>query len=187
MVFRFFRPEEKILSETLEGIKVPVRRVGSSAREDLAPGASGAGEISEVLPEAVKKAEPKTKEPEPEIEKVEPEAAPAEVKKMAPEIKKAVPESEEDEPKAAAPAKVSDMDEEIRKMEEDILGAPRQMTPAEKAEAGAHFNKATEFFKQGRYEDAISEWQKVLIINPGHELSKQKIQKAEEERKRGRP
>jgi len=52
------------------------------------------------------------------------------------------------------------------------------MTPAEKAKAGAHFNKATELYKQGRYEAAIAEWQKVLKINPDHELSKQKIQKA---------
>ncbi|MBA3052622.1 tetratricopeptide repeat protein [bacterium] len=48
-----------------------------------------------------------------------------------------------------------------------------------KAKAGAHFNKATELYKQGRYEEAIAEWQEVLKINPAHELSKQKINKAQ--------
>jgi len=45
---------------------------------------------------------------------------------------------------------------------------------------GHYFNKATELFQQGKYKEAVREWQKVLEINPGHKLSKQKIKMAEE-------
>jgi len=43
-----------------------------------------------------------------------------------------------------------------------------------------HFRKATEFYIKGEYEKAIAEWEKVLAIDPNHELSKIKIKKAEE-------
>ncbi len=56
--------------------------------------------------------------------------------------------------------------------------SPAKRDPAVKARMGAHFNKATELYKQGRYEEAIEQWHEVLKIEPSHELSKQKIQKA---------
>lgn len=49
-----------------------------------------------------------------------------------------------------------------------------------------HFSRATDFYKNGDYENAIWEWENVLEIDPHHELSKKKIAKArdrlEEER-----
>ncbi|MFH1958451.1 MAG: PorV/PorQ family protein [bacterium] len=47
-------------------------------------------------------------------------------------------------------------------------------------EEGYYFNKATQLFQQGKYEEAIAEWQKVLEINPEHQLSRDKIKMAEE-------
>ncbi|RLD15902.1 MAG: hypothetical protein DRI36_06450 [Caldiserica bacterium] len=41
-----------------------------------------------------------------------------------------------------------------------------------------HFMKATKLYQEGRYEEAIEEWEKVLEIDPNHELSKKKIEKA---------
>ena len=51
-------------------------------------------------------------------------------------------------------------------------------------EEGYYFNKATQLFQQGKYEEAIKEWQKVLEINPNHQLSKDKIKMAEEKLKK---
>jgi len=45
---------------------------------------------------------------------------------------------------------------------------------------GYYFNKATQLFQQGKYKQAIKDWQKVLDINPEHQLSKDKIKMAEE-------
>jgi len=41
-----------------------------------------------------------------------------------------------------------------------------------------HFNKATEFYVKGEYRKAIREWEQVLKIDPAHELSRRKIEKA---------
>ncbi|MFH1353303.1 MAG: tetratricopeptide repeat protein [bacterium] len=41
-----------------------------------------------------------------------------------------------------------------------------------------YFGRATAFYVQGEYGKAIKEWEKVLEIDPNHELSKQKIEKA---------
>jgi len=43
-----------------------------------------------------------------------------------------------------------------------------------------HFKKATQLYQQGKYEEAISEWKKVLELDPNHELSRKKIEKAKE-------
>jgi len=40
-----------------------------------------------------------------------------------------------------------------------------------------HFNRANEFYKQGKYKPAIEEWKKVLEIDPNHKLSQRKIEK----------
>ena len=178
MVFHFSRSEEQMLRDDMEGIKVPVRRAQAVGEKDAATAElqkvpSAESTMSEVYPdeiEAAVVAEPEIEKPvtaaEPEKEKPAPVEAPA-------------PRPAETAPAPAAIPE-SDMDSEIRRMEEAILGEPKEMTPAEKARAGEHFNKATALFKQGRYEDAIAEWQKVLIINPGHELSKEKIRKAQD-------
>ncbi|RLD15904.1 MAG: hypothetical protein DRI36_06460 [Caldiserica bacterium] len=42
-----------------------------------------------------------------------------------------------------------------------------------------YFNKATQLYLEGKYEEAIKYWEKVLEIDPDHELSEQKIEKAE--------
>ena len=49
-----------------------------------------------------------------------------------------------------------------------------------KTEMRKHFNKATQLYSEGKYEEAIKEWQKVLEIDPNHNLSKVKIKKAKE-------
>ena len=48
---------------------------------------------------------------------------------------------------------------------------------------GEHFNRASDLFNQGKYDEAIVEWEKVLEIDPEHELSKQKIERAKSARK----
>ena len=46
-----------------------------------------------------------------------------------------------------------------------------------------HFSKATSYYIKGEYSRAISEWQKVLALDPTHELSRQKIIQAQEQLK----
>jgi len=75
------------------------------------------------------------------------------VAKPAPvQPKKASPKT----PKAVSPKKeILTMDEEIRKMEQEIFSAPVapvKITPAMKVIMGVHFNKATELYQQGRFE-----------------------------------
>jgi len=43
-----------------------------------------------------------------------------------------------------------------------------------------HFGKATQLYLQEKYKEAIAEWEKVIEINPSHNLSRQKIEKAKE-------
>ncbi|MFH1353330.1 MAG: PorV/PorQ family protein [bacterium] len=73
-------------------------------------------------------------------------------------------------PKKTAP----EIEKEIIKVEK-ILS-----TQEKKALMGKHFNKATQFYKQGNYFDAISEWEEVLKINPDHALSLEKIERTKE-------
>jgi len=47
-----------------------------------------------------------------------------------------------------------------------------------KTEMRKYFNKATQLYLQGKYEEAIKYWEKVLEIDPNHKLSKIKIRKA---------
>lgn len=41
-----------------------------------------------------------------------------------------------------------------------------------------HFQQATAHFKNGDFERAVNEWEKVLALDPGHDLSRAKIAKA---------
>lgn len=52
-----------------------------------------------------------------------------------------------------------------------------QTQKQQKRRMQVHFLMATENFKAGLYEEAISEWEKVLAIDPDHALSLQKIEK----------
>ncbi|MBU2528081.1 MAG: tetratricopeptide repeat protein [Candidatus Omnitrophota bacterium] len=192
MVFRFSPPREQVLPKNMDGIKVPVRRSDAvpdlksedAYPEDVKPA------VSKPAPVPFERVETRPDDTAPVAEKISeiypddivpavPDPAPAAIKKAQPPTKKAGATDEAET--------TSDMDAEIKRMEEEILGAPAppppsapaRMTPAEKAKAGAHFNKATELYKQGRYEEAIAEWQEVLKINPDHKLSKQKINKAQ--------
>ncbi|MFH1957063.1 MAG: PorV/PorQ family protein [bacterium] len=73
-------------------------------------------------------------------------------------------------PKEAAP-----------KIEKEIIKAEKVLSPQDKKTLmGKHFNNATQLYKQGRYFDAISEWEEVLKINPDHALSRQKIERTKE-------
>ncbi len=41
-----------------------------------------------------------------------------------------------------------------------------------------HYMRATRYYKKRMYKEAISEWQKVLKIDPNHKQSKELIEKA---------
>ena len=43
-----------------------------------------------------------------------------------------------------------------------------------------YFNRATKLYNQGKYKEAIREWENVLDLGPNHELSKIKIEKAKQ-------
>ena len=58
----------------------------------------------------------------------------------------------------------------------DVL--ERGESKTDSAKKVLYFNRGTEFYKQGQYEKAIAEWEKVLEIDPGHILSREKIEKA---------
>ncbi|MFH1353433.1 MAG: PorV/PorQ family protein, partial [bacterium] len=69
--------------------------------------------------------------------------------------------------------------------ETEELKEGRQVLLLEGAkEEGYYFNNATQLFQQGKYEESIKEWRKVLEINPEHQLSKDKIKMAEEKLKK---
>jgi len=46
-----------------------------------------------------------------------------------------------------------------------------------------YFGQATKYYRQEQYEKAIRMWEKVLELDPTHEISKEKIQKAKEMKK----
>ncbi len=41
-----------------------------------------------------------------------------------------------------------------------------------------YFNAGTQLYQQGKYEEAIKEWIKILDLDPMHKLTKQKIEKS---------
>ncbi|MFH1416427.1 MAG: tetratricopeptide repeat protein [Elusimicrobiota bacterium] len=60
----------------------------------------------------------------------------------------------------------------------------KMLSPADKkALMGQYFTAGQQEYKKGDYEKAAASWKKVLEIEPGHELSKKNIQRAEEKLK----
>jgi len=55
---------------------------------------------------------------------------------------------------------------------EEYLGSTKKNRMSE------HFNRATRLYNEGKNEEAIKEWEKVLKIDPDHQLSKDKIKNA---------
>jgi len=45
------------------------------------------------------------------------------------------------------------------------------------------FNRASEFYKEGKYREAIARWEEVLKLDPDHSLSKEKIKQAKKKLK----
>jgi len=58
------------------------------------------------------------------------------------------------------------------------MGSPKISKQAKIKEMKNHYMKATEYYKKGMYKEAISEWEKVLKIDPNHKQSKEAIEKA---------
>ncbi|MDI6641535.1 MAG: tetratricopeptide repeat protein [Elusimicrobiota bacterium] len=61
-----------------------------------------------------------------------------------------------------------------------LIGKPIMSVEEKLAKMREDFRLATELYKNGQYKEAIAEWEKVLEIDPNHELSKEKIRKAKE-------
>ena len=58
----------------------------------------------------------------------------------------------------------------------------KKLTEAEKKSLMSnHFKEANQLYQQGKYVEAIEEWEKVLELDPNHKLSKIKIEKAREQ------
>jgi len=127
------------------------------------------------------------------------------VRKVKPAKKKKKIKSEKKKKKVKPPAtlplpekekpaeEVEDLDEEIRRLEQELfkkeevppLEKKKSLSPEEiKKLKSEHFNKATQLYKQKKYKEAITEWEKVLELDPGHKLSKQKIEKTKEKLKK---
>lgn len=60
---------------------------------------------------------------------------------------------------------------------------PSEPVEDKKALMRKYFQEGQESFKAARYEEAIASWQKVLEIDPNHELSKKNIERAKKKRK----
>jgi len=58
------------------------------------------------------------------------------------------------------------------------MGLPGKNRGAKVEEMKRHYTKAVEYYKKGMYKEAISEWEKVLKIDPNHKQSKEAIEKA---------
>ena len=56
-----------------------------------------------------------------------------------------------------------------------------------KALKSKYFNEATSLYQQGKYKEAIAEWEEVLKLDPEHSLSKEKIEKTNEKIKNEKP
>jgi len=79
--------------------------------------------------------------------------------------------------------RVYSADKEIEILERQIFAKEEreemELSKSEKkAEMGRHFNRASKLYNEGKYKESIKEWGKVLEIEPNHELSQRKIEKA---------
>jgi len=91
---------------------------------------------------------------------------------------------------------IEDIDEEIRRLEQELFKKEepvkelkekkkKSLSPEDtKKLKSKHFNTATQLYKQEKYKEAITEWEKVLELDPGHKISLQKIEKAKEKLKK---
>ena len=76
----------------------------------------------------------------------------------------------------------------LRAASSDLLSPPGPVPtrtpefedPVARREMQVHFLIASEFYKDGKYREAIDEWKEVLKIQPNHALAKEKIQRARE-------
>jgi tetratricopeptide (TPR) repeat protein len=57
------------------------------------------------------------------------------------------------------------------------MGSPEISKAAKIKQMKKHYIRATTYYKKGMYKEAISEWQKVLKIDPNHRQSKELIEK----------
>ncbi|MEA2081336.1 MAG: hypothetical protein U9O97_01140, partial [Elusimicrobiota bacterium] len=140
MVFRFSPPKELVLPANLDGIRTPVREksvkpVKSVPKPEKAEPPEE--KLSDVYVEeepvkepVIVKPAPKPERPEPKIkkEKPEPEKPPGKPEKTEPAIIEppiAKPVKPAPKPEKAEPPKeeLSEMDAEIKRMEEEIFGA----------------------------------------------------------------
>ena len=83
---------------------------------------------------------------------------------------------------ADAKAKSAGVDDEIAKMEAEIFkedsGRPKKsVSDKEKALMKKYFGRAAKLYNKREYSKAVAEWEKVLKIDPNHQLSKEKIAK----------
>jgi len=96
---------------------------------------------------------------------------------------------------------IEEFKDEVRSMKQEVRGAQKSRTvtpppaptpapkiPSEQVEdkktlMRKYFQDGQENFKAAKYEDAIASWQKVLEIDPNHDLSKKNIERAKKEMK----
>ncbi|MBI5574703.1 MAG: tetratricopeptide repeat protein [Elusimicrobia bacterium] len=77
--------------------------------------------------------------------------------------------------------KVAQKSEQIIPETKKVQPTQPQLTETEKKEImTTHFNKGTQYMKQGKYEWAIQEFQEVLKYDPNHQPSLQKIEKCKQ-------
>ncbi|MFH1957061.1 MAG: PorV/PorQ family protein [bacterium] len=108
-------------------------------------------------------------------------------------LKKDEPEKKEEEKKIdekkvekkeEVPPLIKGGKDNAEKEKEEKKKKKKSLSPEEtKKLMGEHFNNATQLYKQEKYKKAIAEWEEVLKLDPNHNLSKQKIEKAKEKLK----
>ena len=64
------------------------------------------------------------------------------------------------------------------------MGSPETSKQAKIKQMKKHYMRATRYYKKQMYKEAISEWEKVLKIDPNHKQSKEAIEKAKKKIKR---
>ncbi|MEW6556291.1 MAG: PorV/PorQ family protein [Elusimicrobiota bacterium] len=78
------------------------------------------------------------------------------------------------EPKFEEPKPVKELKKEEKKEEKPMSEASKRNLMRN------HYNRAVELYSNQKYEEAIKEWQEVLKLDPNHQPSQEKIEKAKE-------